>query len=61
MGNGEPLRVTERRPGRWVTGVRTPSCPGAEQSRSVMGGNVADRLRRPLFKHMIAIDQREYT
>ena len=43
LGNRELLRVTEPRPGGWVTGVQTPSRSGAEQSRSVMGGNVADK------------------
>ena len=62
MGNGEPLRLRERCQGRWeVTGVQKPSHSGAEQSRSVMGSNVTNRLRRPLFKHAIATDEREYT
>lgn len=61
LGNGEPLSLRERCRGRWeVTGVQKPSRSGAEQSRSVTGSNVTNSLRRPLFKHMIATDEREY-
>lgn len=39
-------------------GVWRPLCLGAEQSHSVTGSDVANRLQRPLFKQTIVTDKR---
>lgn len=39
-------------------GVWRPLCLGAEQSHSVTGSDVANRLQRPLFKQTIVTDRR---
>lgn len=39
--------------------AQRPLCLGSEQSHSVVGSNVANKLQRPLFKQTIVTDKRE--